>query len=67
MAHYRLLRFIIPEMARIGTPGDGKSDFPAIVKLLNKQNVKYRYVEVDVTETPFEDAVRGLCHLSALG
>lgn len=60
-------RFIIPEMARIGTPGDGKSDFPAIVKLLNKQNVKYRYVEVDVTDTPFEDAVRGLCHLSALG
>lgn len=60
-------RFIIPEMARISTPGDGKSDFPAIVKLLNEQNVKYRYVEVDVTDTPFEDAVRGLCHLSALG
>ena len=60
-------RMIIPEMSRISTPGDGKSDSAAIVKHLNENNVKYRYVEVDVTDTPFEDAVRGLCHLSALG
>lgn len=56
----------LPEMARLTTPGNGKSDFRGMLALLDKGNVNHRYVEVDVTPEPLMDTSRGLCFLASL-
>lgn len=54
---------IIPEMAKIRTPGKGDLDFNSIAKQLDEMGVENRFVEVDVTDAPLQDAIDGLNHL----
>lgn len=59
-------KFLIPEMARVSAPGKGSANFSAIVDFLNRKNIEHRYIEVDVSDAPWDDAKAALCHLSAL-
>lgn len=54
---------LMPEALQVKAPGQGSVDFAPIVAYLDEQNIQNRYVEVDVTATPYEDAKFGLAHL----
>ena len=57
---------LIPEALQVKAPGQGGIDFTPILAHLDKHNIQNRYVEVDVTAQPFEDARFGLAHLQKL-
>ncbi|GGF56922.1 sugar phosphate isomerase/epimerase family protein [Alteromonas lipolytica] len=57
---------LMPEALQVKAPGQGDLDFASIVAYLDKQNIQNRYVEVDVTAAPFEDAKFGLAHLQQI-
>lgn len=54
---------LMPEALQLKAPGQGTVDFAGIVAYLDEQNIQNRYVEVDVTAAPYEDAKFGLAHL----
>ena len=56
-----------PIAMRLVPPGKGTSDFAAISRQLDADNVKHRFVEVDVSDDPLADADFGLCHLVSFG
>lgn len=54
---------LMPEALQVKAPGQGGIDFTPILAYLDEHNIQNRYVEVDVTATPYEDARFGLAHL----
>lgn len=57
---------LMPEALQVKAPGQGGIDFTPILAYLDEHNIQNRYVEVDVTAQPFEDAKFGLAHLQKL-
>ena len=56
----------MPELVQLKTPGAGASDFADIVAVLDQGAIGNRFIEVDISAEPLEDARRGLSHLRAL-
>lgn len=54
---------LMPEALQVKAPGQGGIDFTPILAHLDELNIQNRYVEVDVTAKPYEDAKFGLAHL----
>lgn len=57
---------MIPEMAKIRTPGGGDLNYKDIVATLDKLGVEFRFIEVDVTASPLADAKAGLQYLQGI-
>lgn len=56
-------KFPIAEMARLVLPGQGVLDFDAIFKALDTYQIRHRFIEVDITESPLIDAQNGYKYL----
>jgi sugar phosphate isomerase/epimerase len=56
----------IPDMLRMVAPGDGRVDFAAVLREMDRQGIEHGFVESDLPDDPFDVARRGFTYLTNL-